>query len=247
MLFKFNLEPQSPTLSGDLLVLATCKIRVTFQRNPRARRDILRLNSQGQACVTIPRWGSAAEARRFAERNSDWLERQFQRLASAPRHAFEWRLGTEFFFRGDLVKLESPSDGTRGLVQFGSQTLRVPQSAGDLRPIVEHHLWRLACEELPPRVLAGARAHGLQFGRVAVRNQRSRWGSCSRRGTISLNWRLIQVPPFVCDYIIVHELMHLRQMNHSRRFWAEVERACPDYPVAERWLKDHSAVLLPQR
>jgi len=73
--------------------------------------------------------------------------------------------------------------------------------------------------------------------RVTVRGQRTRWGSCSRRGTISLNWRLIQTPEDVRDYIILHELAHLRQMNHSDRFWREVERLCPDYRSAERWLK----------
>jgi hypothetical protein len=76
-----------------------------------------------------------------------------------------------------------------------------------------------------------------------VRNQRTRWGSCSRRGNISLNWRLIQTPPFVRDYICLHELAHLRQMNHSERFWSEVARLCPDYLHAEKWLKQNSRLL----
>ena len=79
--------------------------------------------------------------------------------------------------------------------------------------------------------------------RVSIRNQRSRWGSCSRRATISLNWRLIQTPSFVRDYIILHELMHLRQMNHSARFWHEVQTACPGYHLAETWLRTHSDLL----
>jgi predicted metal-dependent hydrolase len=92
-------------------------------------------------------------------------------------------------------------------------------------------------------VVAQAGQHQLQVNRITVRNQRSRWGSCSRRGTISLNWRLIQTPVFVQDYIILHELMHLREMNHSARYWREVANVCPDYPVAERWLKRHAALL----
>ena len=78
---------------------------------------------------------------------------------------------------------------------------------------------------------------------MTVRNQRSRWGSCSRRGTISLNWRLIQAPVFVRDYLILHELAHLKEMNHSRRFWREVARLCPDFAQAERWLKEHASLL----
>jgi len=97
----------------------------------------------------------------------------------------------------------------------------------------------LAARELPPRVLALAAQHDLTVHRVTVRNQRSRWGSCSRRGTISLNWRLVQTPETVRDYIILHELAHLRQMNHSSKFWAEVERFCPAYLEAEQWLKEH--------
>jgi predicted metal-dependent hydrolase len=76
-----------------------------------------------------------------------------------------------------------------------------------------------------------------------VRNQKSRWGSCSRRGTISLNWRLIQAPAFVLDYIILHELCHLEHMNHSRRFWRQVEHLYPGFKAAERWLKQHSSLL----
>ena len=105
-------------------------------------------------------------------------------------------------------------------------------------------LWNLAVTELPPRVYEFAAAHHLTVGRVTVRNQRSRWGSCSRRGTISLNWKLIQTTPFVRDYIILHELMHLRQMNHSKKFWREVESVCPEYKAAEKWLKQHSPALL---
>jgi predicted metal-dependent hydrolase len=96
---------------------------------------------------------------------------------------------------------------------------------------------------LPPRVLELAAQHGLPVRRITVRSQKSRWGSCSRRGTISLNWRLIQTPAFVSDYICLHELVHLRQMNHSPGFWREVERVCPDYRMAKHWLKEHSGLL----
>lgn len=68
-------------------------------------------------------------------------------------------------------------------------------------------------------------------------------GSCSRRGTVSLNWRLIQTPSFVRDYIILHELAHRRHMNHSNKFWQEVKRLCPDYLLAERWLKQNAKLL----
>ena len=109
-----------------------------------------------------------------------------------------------------------------------SEIIPVADTTGDLRPAIERHLRALATRELPARTLEFAALHQLSVQRVAIRAQRSRWGSCSFKGVISLNWRLIQTPPFVSDYIILHELMHLRQMNHSARFWREVEQVCPD-------------------
>lgn len=102
----------------------------------------------------------------------------------------------------------------------------------------------VALQELPARCLALAAQHGETVARVTIRNQRSRWGSCSTRRTIALNWRLVLMPSFVSDYIILHELMHLRQPNHSHDFWREVAGVCPDWREAERWLKRHGRRLL---
>jgi predicted metal-dependent hydrolase len=101
----------------------------------------------------------------------------------------------------------------------------------------------MAGKELPARVAELAAQHGLTVKCVSVRNQRSRWGSCSARGVVSLNWRLVQTPEFVRDYIIVHELMHLREMNHSSRYWKLVYEAFPRTDEAEKWLKRHAGLL----
>ncbi|MEW6322600.1 MAG: M48 family metallopeptidase [Acidobacteriota bacterium] len=95
-----------------------------------------------------------------------------------------------------------------------------------------------ARRELPPALLALASRHGLTVARVSVRNQQSRWGSCSRSGRITLNWRLVLVPDFVREYVMLHELMHLRELNHSRRFWRLVAGVCPRFIEARRWLLD---------
>jgi predicted metal-dependent hydrolase len=211
-------------------------------RNVRARRYILRLQSDGVARVTIPRGGSIREAHQFAARHTAWLERARHRLAARPTAPQAWRLGTTVWFRGENVVIV-PAAQSPPAIQVGTETILVADLNADLRPIVEAHLRGLAERELPPRVTALAQLHQLTVHRVTVRNQRSRWGSCSRRRTISLNWRLIQTPAFVQDYIILHELMHLRQMNHSARFWLEVKTVCPDYEQAERWLKQHANLL----
>lgn len=141
------------------------------------------------------------------------------------------------------MRLETAANGASALIRFGGEAVPLADSTGDLRPAVEKHLRQLAARELPPRVLELSALHQLPVRRVTVRNQRSRWGSCSRRGTISLNWRLVQAPGFVRDYLVLHELAHLKEMNHSRRFWSEVARLCPDFSEAERWLKQNSRLL----
>ena len=94
-----------------------------------------------------------------------------------------------------------------------------------------------ARQELPPRLLALAHRHDLVVTKVSIRNQRTRWGSCGRDGHISLNWRLLLMPPDVCDYVLVHELMHLRRMDHSPAYWRLVAAACPGYREARAWLR----------
>ena len=100
-------------------------------------------------------------------------------------------------------------------------------------------LRQLARRALPPRLLELAAQHGLAVTRVSVRNQRSRWGSCGRDGHISLNWRLVQMPDWVRDYVLVHELMHLRRMDHSPAYWKHVAAACPEYKAARAWLREN--------
>jgi predicted metal-dependent hydrolase len=110
-------------------------------------------------------------------------------------------------------------------------------SFDDVRAHVEQDLRQLAKQRLVARLHELADRFGLRVSRSTIRNQRSRWGSCSRSGAIALNFRLVQMPPDVCDYVLIHELMHLKQQNHGRRFWTLVEQACPTFRDAERWLR----------
>jgi predicted metal-dependent hydrolase len=238
--------PFSPRRSGPPAETAVRvggqAVRLRFCRHRRARRYVLRLCPDGAARVTIPRGGTQAEAARFVQRNAAWLQRQLLRQAAQPVRSNTWLPGTEILFRGEPTRLDLDPSG-QGL-RLGGEVLAIPCTTGDLRPAVERYLREIATGELSPRVAELAALHHFPVRRVTVRNQRSRWGSCSRRGTISLNWRLVQTPVFVRDYIILHELAHLKEMNHSRRFWNEVARICPEFEQAERWLKKHSKLLL---
>jgi predicted metal-dependent hydrolase len=115
-----------------------------------------------------------------------------------------------------------------------------------LRPLVETWYRRRAERELPDMLRALARQHDIEVAGVTVRDQRSRWGACSSKGKITLNWRLIRVPEFVREYVLLHELMHRRELNHSRRFWRLVAACCPRQVEARRWLKTEGKLLWPE-
>ena len=209
---------------------------VSVVRHRRARRYVVRVTNDGVR-LTVPRGASIAGGLAFAERQAPWVEREWrrQRERQAP-----WTPGTTLWFRGDPTALAIVD----GHVVLGSTRVDAPIVDRNLRTTVEPWLRAQAELELPPRCLELAATCGLTVSRVAVRNQRSRWGACSPRRLITLNWRLIQMPPEVSDYIIFHELMHLKQPNHSRRFWREVQNVCTWWRSSERWLRLHGREIL---
>lgn len=85
---------------------------------------------------------------------------------------------------------------------------------------------------------------GVRYGRIAIREQRTRWGSCSQQGNLNFNWRLVLAPPQVRDYVVIHELCHLSYLNHSKEFWARVEQFCPEYRLQRRWLRENGHTLI---
>ena len=172
-----------------------------FVRHPRARRYVVSVREDGAVRVTLPRWGSMREAREFAGKLDDWIDRQRRRIEAERRTV-------------NIV----PEIERRGAMER-------------------------ARRELPPRLLEIAAGLGLRVSKISVRNQRWRWGSCSPSGHICLNWRLINMPPHIRDYVIIHELMHLRRLDHSKKFWTFVAQACPDYQSCRRWLREHGRSL----
>jgi len=216
---------------------------IVFERSARARNYRLTLRRDGTAVATIPLRGSQREAEHFVAQQQDWLERARARQARRPRGAEVWVIGTHVLWRGEMTEIRIAAAGERPQICLGADLFRVPGFDGDLRPTLEAHFARRGRVELPARTWELAAVTGMEVKQVSVRNQRSRWGSCSANGTISLNWRLVQTPDFVRDYIIHHELMHLREMNHSSRFWARVEEVCPGWREAEHWLKRNGSLL----
>lgn len=224
-------SPVVPLRSGS----ATLELRLI--RNPRARRYVLRVTDQAHIVVTVPRWGSVAEARAFAEQHTEWIARErLRRMTDGAARA--WTPGREIWIRGERVAIAL--DG--GVARAGDVETVLAEGA-DLKTALQSALRAAAKRELPPRLMALAALVGLRVARVSVRNQRSRWGSCSSRGSIALNWRLLQMPPGVRDYVLWHELMHLRRGDHSPAFWTLVADVCPEYEAARTWLRAHGREL----
>ena len=213
-----------------------------FVRNGRARRYILRVLPDASVRVTIPRRGSQREAEAFLRTRAQWIDERRRELETSTRPT-RWRAGQWVWWRGEHCVLEVvPVTAGTMMVRCGELCVTsVPRD--DYRPLLEPLMRGCAADLLPARVRALASAHGLVIARVSIRNQRSRWGSCSRDGNIALNWRLVQMPAAVSDYVLLHELMHLREPNHSPRFWALVEAVCPDYAPARAWLRAEGLAL----
>ena len=146
--------------------------------------------------------------------------------------------------------LGMPEEEIRRFVQEKSDWILkhlavMEKKAGELkeiRPMSVEELEALAdraCQVIPERVRYFAPKVGVDYGMITIRNQKTRWGSCSARGNLNFNWRLILAPEEVLDYVVVHELAHRREMNHSKAFYAIVESVLPDYRQARRWLREH--------
>lgn len=226
-------------LASETVSLAGAEVPADFIRHPKARVYRLLLRRDGVARITVPRFGTLEEARQFLLRQGEWLEARFrEHLAALAAQAPADPARPEVRFRGVLQRVDL--DAESRVLRLGSIEFPIPRTRNrEPVALALEVLRRLAATELPARVAELCGLHGIAVSRVAVRNQRTRWGSCSPRGVVSLNWRLVQVPEAVRDYVILHELAHRRHLNHSQRFWDEVRRLCPGYEESERWLREN--------
>lgn len=227
------LSPQTPAAQVSVADPPAVDVpEIAYVRRRGARRYILRVLDDGTLRVTVPWWGSKRAAREFVESQRAWIARQ--RLKRESRRAARWGVGAEVLVNGETHRLVDGGDGRVWLA--GAMVAESGRGERALRADVQAWLRSQAVATLPGELLALADRHAITVTRVSVRNQASRWGSCSRRGTISLNWRLVQTPPFVREYVLLHELMHRRELNHSARFWRHVARFEPAWRELDREL-----------
>jgi predicted metal-dependent hydrolase len=239
LLYRRPTEPSAIEVVFDKAIYL-----VRMRRHRQARRYTLRiLAATREVVLTMPPRGSLKEARAFAQKHGDWIAARLNRLPHAapfnhgtilPLRAQPHRIVHRRGLRG-TVWIEIGDDGERSLCVAGEDA-HVDRRVCDF-------LKREAKSDLEAASRRAAERLGVKIKRVSIRDQASRWGSCSTTGVLSYSWRLILAPPYVLDYLAAHEVAHLVEMNHSRRFWRLVDRICASATRAKTWLDVHGTDL----
>lgn len=217
-------------------VFGTPPIEVSLRRSARARRYSLRVSRlDGQVTLTLPLRASASDAVSFARGHEGWIRRALEALP-APRAVelggivpFE---GLDLAIQVGAVRIPTVSDGKLLVPQGASTGARV---AAWLKAMARTRL-SAACDRHAARL-------GRKYTALALRDTRSRWGSCSTDGRLMFSWRLVMAPPEVLDYVAAHEVAHLAEMNHSPAFWRVVDRLSPDHAEQRVWLRRNGGAL----
>lgn len=211
-------------------------IPLIYNPNPRARRLSLRLSSKELAFVlTHPPRTTQRQLDKFFDTCKPWVENQLQKVTQAPSLSPGYILslyGEEFECVLDPLR-------SKPVICKDTKSLRLPRSFSqkDLHSLFK----KMARETILPLLQKILSALEQDVKTISFRDSKTRWGSCSARKTISLNWRLILLPPEVAHYVCVHEAAHLLHMNHSQDFWKVVSQLCPSYQKHKKWLKTYGS------
>jgi predicted metal-dependent hydrolase len=213
-------------------------IEYTVRRSARAQRVRVNVRAHTEVEVVLPQRAPERAAAAAVRELAPWIER---RLAEGRRAlARVTERGESVPYLGRQLELVREPGRTRA--RISSERLLVP--AGEHRPAVERLYRRLARAEVAARLDRAAAEAGLSYTTLSIRSQSTRWASCSARGAMSFNWRLLLAPEPVLDYVVWHEVCHLRVRDHSPRFWSLVERWCPGWREQRDWLRANGATLV---
>jgi len=204
--------------------------------SPRARRLTARVHVGGRVEIVVPVGVSAKAVRDFVQRFTPWIDRKVAAMQCYAEPPASVPQSVEFAFTHERFRVEWHGTSRRSVKLEGDRVVvHAPDDSG-ARRLLQLWLKRAAGERLAPPLLRLAGELNYSVARVAVRCQRTRWGSCSTRGTVSLNCSLVFLPPDVVRYLFIHELAHMKHMNHSASFWRLVERLEPEYRRLDREL-----------
>ena len=238
-----------------VIKLSGLPIAYRVRSSKRAKRISVRYSLSDGLELVYPPGPQKPCPEALLQERSDWILSTIEKFidADANRPRRDYREGEEFLFRGAGYKLlmQKSQSRTRIDVRLSGDCLALSlpdptQIMGSdvIRQAIERFYRSQAQRYLPERVCELAETHGFKYGKVRIKNQKTRWGSCSAKGNINLNLRLMMAPDKAIDYVIMHELCHLRELNHSARFWALVESCCPEYRHWKAWFKQHGSGLI---
>jgi len=204
--------------------------------SPRARRLTARVHVGGRVEIVVPVGVSAKAVRDFVQRFTPWIDRKVAAMQCHAEPAAPVPESVDFYFTNERFNVEWRGVAQRSVTEdAGRLVVHAPDDRA-ARQLLQAWLKRAAAERLVPKLLGLAADLNCSVSRVAIRCQRTRWGSCSTRGTVSLNCSLVFLPPEVVRYLFLHELAHTKHMNHSASFWRLVEKLEPEYRRLDREL-----------
>jgi predicted metal-dependent hydrolase len=228
------------TRAGGVAVAYTLRI------SAQARMVRLVIRQASGLEVVAPRGTPQARIEQVLAEKARWIAATLDRMARETAAAQRAWLddGARLPFAGREISLalrvDAPCGRYRASLAGETLTLHMAETGQEtIRRALEAWYRRQASAIFAERLAVCNAGYSFAYGRVAIKEQKSRWGSCSRKGNLNFNWRLLLAPLPVLDYVVTHELCHLRELNHSPRFWALVARGCPDYATHRRWLRDH--------
>jgi len=213
----------------------------SVRRSKRAKRVSIKVSSSAEVEVIAPKHVPERRIDSFVSENSNWIETQLHKFSKLSRKKFNQNIEKEIFFLGRKYLTEIRNSKKQGInlgydkAIFHSKT----GSKKELREILEK-FYRNQTRKIAENLI---KKKGYKINRISVRGQKTRWGSCSKKGNLNLNWKLAIAPLPVFNYVICHEISHLKHFNHSKQFWKEVESICPDYKDLRRWLNKNGLFL----
>ena len=231
------------------------QVEYTVRHSRRAKRIIVKFSLENGLEVVYPQGTERPAAEEVLRAKSRWIIANIRRARDENTGRFHrtYAEGELFLIRGEPMPLKLSTSAelvepTARLSGNGFE-VSVPPGPADpdrvkLRAAVLHFYRKLASEYLPPRVAELAAEYSFTYNRLRIKNQKTRWGSCSAKGNINLNLRLMMAPVDAIDYVIFHELCHLKELNHSPKFWLLVESHCPAYRKLKAWFEQNRAQLI---
>lgn len=221
-------------------------INIAVKRS--ARRKTMALKVRGdEVSLHLPKRVPLWLGKQFVAKQQDWLKARLLMTGQQAKRVFNAESAQPYLGNDYPLRLDPGLKQRRQLI-FKDQQFNLKLPADSHADVIKNAFLRgyrqLAEVYLPDRCQQLADLTGLQPKQIQLRSYKARWGSCNARGEVQLNWLLIQAPPQVIDYVIIHELCHLQQMNHSVNFWQLVEQFTADYRVHRDWLKQHGQLLM---